>query len=270
MHEDITAFSYDDSKRPFEVTMCGISYCDGTYKINRLKSNIWCVEYVIKGEGYIRLDDISFSASEGDIYILPAGRKHIYYSDDKNPWEKIWFNIRGDLIEKLMESYNIKHVYHVRGLNLYSRFKDFIDTAKTAADSNEVSRLCAQCFLKIVQEISEYVNAGSIYKSSAARLKEKIDGLTEFGMSFDSLIEDMHYTKSHIIRAFKAEFKITPYSYLLEKKMSVAKMMIENTNMSIMEISDFLGFSDCHYFSNFFKKYTGISPKKYRREKSLR
>ena len=95
MHEEIIAFDSEHSHSPFKVQMTGISYCDGSYRIIRNESPIYCIEYIIKGKGYVQLDNTSFCADEGDIYILPSGRNHYYYSDDENPWTKIWFNISG-------------------------------------------------------------------------------------------------------------------------------------------------------------------------------
>ena len=38
---------------------------------------------------------------------------------------------------------------------------------------------------------------------------------------------------------------------------------MENTDMNVTEIACTLGFEDALYFSRFFKKHTGLSPKKY-------
>ena len=57
---------------------------------------------------------------------------------------------------------------------------------------------------------------------------------------------------------------ITPYHYLLERKAGVAKQLLKNTAMSITEIAHRLGFSNCHYFSAFFSKRAGMSPREYR------
>ena len=269
MHEDIiTFYPTQGPYLPFHISMSGVSYCDGSYKIIRAKSNIYCIEYILKGKGYVRLNKTSFCASAGDIYILPAGSDHYYYSDSEEPWTKIWFNISGSLIEKILDSYKIKHVYHVEGLDLSELFEDFFETAKLEIPRDEIFDRCAGIFLRIAQRISKHINTeqdkGEI--TVAARLKEQIDNLTDFRLSFENMVERLYCTESHAIRAFKSGYGITPYQYLLQKKLSVAKMMLENTHMSIKEISVFLGFNDNHYFSVFFRRQTGVSPKQYRNE----
>ncbi|MCC2686893.1 MAG: hypothetical protein K0R75_3792 [Paenibacillaceae bacterium] len=54
------------------------------------------------------------------------------------------------------------------------------------------------------------------------------------------------------------------YQYVLAKKIETAKLMLQDTQLHINEIAMQLGFSDSQYFSNFFKKKTGISPSQFR------
>ena len=43
-----------------------------------------------------------------------------------------------------------------------------------------------------------------------------------------------------------------------------AKRLIRETNSNFFEISDMLMFSNSHYFSTTFKKYTGMTPSQYK------
>lgn len=256
----------------FKIHMCGTSYCDGTYRINRPNSPIYCIEYICKGKGYVQLDDIRFTASQGDIYILPQGANHYYYSDDKDPWEKKWFNISGNFVSSALASYGLADLYHVKNLDLGSLFEEFIRHAD-AARSNNLAPVnldpCALDFLRIVQAIASAPELQEKHApvSNLQQLKYRLDTLTDFTIPFGLLIDDFFYTKSHLIRAFKAEYGMTPYHYLLERKVSSAKQLLKNTAMSITEIAHQLGFCNCHHFSAFFSKRVGLSPSEYRKRK---
>lgn len=271
MHENITLFSTEEEKNaiPFNVLMCGKSYCDGTYKITRPNSTICCMEYVCKGTGYVSVGDVTFKASAGDVYILPIGKDHFYYSDDKNPWEKFWFNINGNFVENTLEAYNINSIYHIKGLDLKSLFENFLNHAeiiKQNGTSTYNFDTCAEDFLKIVQRISSHIayRDKTAPVDKAELLKSRIDSLTDFSLSFDEILKEFFYTKSHLIRIFKEKYGITPYDYLLERKTNLAKFLLLNTVLSIGEIAAKLGFANSHYFSNFFYKRVGKSPSKYR------
>ncbi|MCR9254021.1 MAG: AraC family transcriptional regulator [bacterium] len=56
----------------------------------------------------------------------------------------------------------------------------------------------------------------------------------------------------------------SPGHYINEKKAIEAKRLLSNTNQSIKEVAYFLGFQQSTYFTKFFKKYTGFTPKEFR------
>lgn len=72
---------------------------------------------------------------------------------------------------------------------------------------------------------------------------------------------------SYLSRIFKDETGDTIIHTINQKKIEKAKEYLDITNMKIYEIAVKLGFENITYFSRFFKKYTGISPKEYRDEK---
>ena len=49
-----------------------------------------------------------------------------------------------------------------------------------------------------------------------------------------------------------------------DKRIEKAKKLLKDTNQSIVEIAYHLGFNDQSHFSNTFKRYVDITPKKYR------
>ncbi len=268
MREEIITFPGDADSAAFHVRMCGVSYCDGTYRISRPNSPIYCLEYIRKGKGYVQVNDVRFTAAAGDIYILPAGADHFYYSDDKEPWEKIWFNVCGNFAAAALEAYGLKGLYHVKQLDLQADFEAFLTHAEQLRQTSALWCFdnCAMDYLQIVQRIASAPERQEkhIPESRVQQLKQRIDSLMDFSQSYDALLQEFYYTKSHMIRAFKAEYGITPYNYLLEHKLRTAKLLLRNTALPITDISSQLGFSSCHYFSAFFSRRTGMSPRQYR------
>ena len=75
----------------------------------------------------------------------------------------------------------------------------------------------------------------------------------------------MNLSKSQISREFKKYYNLTPYQYLLNRRITIAQNLLAKTSISIKEISDSLCFADEYYFSNIFKKKNSISPLAYRK-----
>ncbi len=65
-------------------------------------------------------------------------------------------------------------------------------------------------------------------------------------------------------RRFKAATGTTPLQYLQEKRVSQAKQLLKQSNLTIAEISFAAGYQDTSHFSSLFRKVTGIAPVEYR------
>lgn len=53
-------------------------------------------------------------------------------------------------------------------------------------------------------------------------------------------------------------------SFIRSRRLETAKKLLSETDLSVPEVSDRVGFSDYNYFLRVFKKHFGISPKKMR------
>lgn len=71
-----------------------------------------------------------------------------------------------------------------------------------------------------------------------------------------------------LIQRFKRYGGNTPMRYITALRINRAKELLSNTDFSVGQVAELCGFENVYYFSNAFKKETGISPLKFR-EQSL-
>ena len=64
--------------------------------------------------------------------------------------------------------------------------------------------------------------------------------------------------------SFKAAFEISPLRYFQRLKMENIKLLISDLSLSVADVAHQSGFADANYFSRFFKKHMGVSPREYR------
>lgn len=270
MREDIISFAPDGDNIPFFVSTCGISYCDGSYRIERKDSDTNVIEFILSGTGTVKENDFEFSASEGDIYYLKQGNNQLYYSDSENPWIKIWMNFRGELAEKITGCYKLDTRVHFHVPELEDKFRRIIEIAEKGESAKQVSEKLALVFLEIVQRLA-YENNAEYEKKSliAEKSKRYIDNIRNYDVTLDEIADKVYCSKCHLIREFKSEYGVTPYEYILEKRFAVAAEMLKNTALSVTEIAERTGFCDVRYFSACFSGRFGMSPTAYRKNKKI-
>lgn len=73
------------------------------------------------------------------------------------------------------------------------------------------------------------------------------------------------YSPASLIRFFKKYLNCTPTEYLLNIKINYACNLLQNTDYSIIYISNEVGFSSLSHFNHTFKKYKNVTPTEYRK-----
>ena len=107
MREDIYYVGSPSGDTPFRICIAGISYCDGSYRIRRTDSDVMSIEYIYDGSGTVEYGGHTYHPEKDDVYMVLQGRDQVYYSDEKTPWKKIWFNASGVLINALTDAYGL-------------------------------------------------------------------------------------------------------------------------------------------------------------------
>ncbi len=77
-----------------------------------------------------------------------------------------------------------------------------------------------------------------------------------------------YFSPFHFLRIFKEVFGMPPRQYIIDKRLQLARKLLNNTKKPINEIAIETGFKSSNYFSRLFKKTVGITPREFReREK---
>lgn len=69
---------------------------------------------------------------------------------------------------------------------------------------------------------------------------------------------------SYLSRLFKQNLGISVSDYIREKKIEKAENLLKYSDISLIEIANYLAFSSQSHFIQTFEKYVGLTPKKYR------
>ena len=88
-------------------------------------------------------------------------------------------------------------------------------------------------------------------------------------ISLEETAERLKISSSYLSRLFKKETRIAFGEYVNKLKIEEAASLLLYTEYTDTEISSLLGFSSQSYFIKIFKKYTGTTPKKYKKQYNI-
>lgn len=83
--------------------------------------------------------------------------------------------------------------------------------------------------------------------------------------SIGQIAEAFFVSKYHLCRVFKNAMKVTLIEYLNQVKIKNARQLLEFSDRDVGDIAEACGFNSVAYFSNVFKKITGMAPSEYRK-----
>lgn len=265
--EDLTHFAYPVKRKPFFFELTGISYCDGSYEISRACSPFTVIEYVISGKGTVEIDGEVHNPGRDTIYVLRSKTSQHYFSDGKDPWVKMFFNIGGGLVEKLLEEYGLLGQVVFDGEGLYDAFRQILDISRDKTlTQDEIFDTCAPIVHKLIISLANRETREEI-DGDMLKVREHLSWNYHRIVPNREIAALVFLSEDRCIKRFKAVFGVTPYEYQIRQKIDGAKQFLRDTNMTVGEISEYFGYSDQHYFSNLFKARVGQSPRGYRKSK---
>ncbi len=250
--------------RPLTVEAFGVSYCDGSYRIVRRNSPIHVFEYVLSGSGTLSVNGRHWTPRAGDAYMVPAGSTHAYAADARDPWIKLWFNVRGPLVARLVEAYGLEGVHHVPDCRLEAEFR--AGQRQARRDLAHAHDHVAVALHRILCQLAEIrrSRAAEASPKTTMDLHRHIEAKVFGHLDLTAMSRHLGKSPSQTIRLFRREWGRTPYQHLLARKLEVAEALLASTAKSIKEIAADLGFRDAFHFSALFRRKLGISPAAWR------
>lgn len=144
-------------------------------------------------------------------------------------------------------------------LNLEDYYIQNIEAAETVPEVQYIGGTMHRTYIERVQKARANQNRSPLVKACAEYVETHI--LERIRVK--EIADEIGYTENYISRVFKKEMGVSLFEYINRRKIEAAKMILDNSNISIAELSDRLSFANPSYFSAVFKKMTGQTPVEY-------
>lgn len=224
---------------------------------------------LLEGEGkYIDEDGTTLPLFPGCYVQRLPDRRHCTIVTSKNRWLESYVCFGRDIyfaLEKIGGINSGKPVLYP-GLDymLIRKFITLYDLLKTstvyqlpklAASAQEIALLAHELDQKAIE-----TSTTIIIEAACKIIEENIDGQL-FG---PEIAHQLNIGYENFRKLFKLHTGLSPNQYIIQKRINIAKSMLQNPGNTISHISKALGYSDPFAFSKQFKKATGKSPTEFR------
>lgn len=171
---------------------------------------------------------------------------------------------------------------HPRGLSLPRRGQPFVSlqpivtglglayrgTERWRAEMLEGSMLLLSSMLarqaRLTQPAISPVPAEGRSVLHLARFRAQVEAHFKSQPDLASLVEPLGITPAQMNRICRSSLHCSALNLLHQRLLLEAKRELGYTTLQVRQISDALGFSDPAYFTRFFRRLTGVSPRQWR------
>jgi AraC family transcriptional regulator len=108
------------------------------------------------------------------------------------------------------------------------------------------------------------VGSGSSAPTWLRRVREALDDSYLMAPALADLAAVGGVHPVHLSREFRKRYRITVGEYIRKRRIEHASGLLSNSGMPMAEIASTCGFSDQSHFCSLFKKYSGLTPAKFR------
>ena len=230
----------------------------------------YVIGFIEKGQRYLTSNNKEYIINAGDITIFNPRDTHTCEQVDGKALDYRCINIQPNVMEQTIST--------ITGNSCLPRFtQNVLYHSELAASLRELHLMILkgesdfkkeELFLFLIEQlVREYSDTASMpfSKEPTSEIKTVCDYLESNysrAIKLDDLSALVGLSKYHLLRCFTRQKGISPYSYLETIRIGNAKRLLEK-GISPNEAAFQTGFSDQSHFSNFFKKFIGLTPKQY-------
>lgn len=248
------------------------------------------INYVVKGHAAQKFESETTVINEGDFCIIAPNSPHdiIIEGDSiviaimvrKGLFDTTFFNLVSE--NNILSDFFRKMLYHDKRNSNYILFKTNKDkqinytVRNTLLESNSTKANSNNCCINWVgilftsilrNQLTSYENKKDNYnfnKNSDLQILLQYINANYKTVTLSELSSKFNYSESYLSNLIKKKFNLSFIEIVTNIKLQQALKYLCNTDLSILEISDLVGYNSSDHFSRTFRKVYGMSPQNYR------
>ncbi len=270
-----------EADKPFEIQEIELL----EWKPRPVKNNFFEFVFVREGSGTQCIDYNDYSYSPGSMFLLPPLKCHKF--NIANVTKFIFIKFTDSFFKNVHKSSVDRNEWFKEASYILSNYNQLPgDIIKSDTDRNHLENLISM----ILQESRNYDKASiSLIKSLMTSILEILirnikkapafevsqnhpdDRITKMliyinehidepnNLKIENLAEVFSMSPTYVSEFFKKRVKISLREYIIKAKLRLVEIRLLNSDYTLTEISNDLGFTDVSHLSKTFKRYVGMS-----------
>ena len=226
--------------------------------------------FIVSGKGQFLIQDQTFPVGVNNLVIINPNVLHTEASLNAQPLEYIVLGIDGiELATNENSNGQFWILDYFESVEVSSCLRNILREMELKNPGYEdvcqaymeilIIRLMRNTTMTV--QIKPQVISGN---RQCATVKRYIDLHFKEPLTLEQLSEEAHMSKYYLSHAFKQEYGVSPINYMISRRIEESKYLLSETDLSMSQIAQLLGFSSLSYFSQVFRKSQDISPMEFR------
>jgi len=245
------------------------------------------IAFVLKGSGIHEIDGKRYPIMRGDVFVIHGNQAHRIVKQRNLTLANIIYE-RDHFLEikdefKEFPGFSALFVYeplfrknqpfkaflHLSSQQL-ENIKLLISQIKKEQEQRNdgAEKVIEYVFRQLmVMLCRDYHKSENLSTKGILKISSAIDYMEEHfadKVTIETLYKELNMSSATFRRTFKKVTGSSPIDFLIRLRIEkAAEMMRQNPSLRVLEVCYSVGFDNCGYFGNRFKKIIGVTPKKY-------
>lgn len=251
----------------------GLQYIDSSdysWDNHNRKDSHCIIQYTLDGEGVLEINDIRYPLSPGDAFLIEIpGDSRYHLPAHASHWEFLFLEFSKECLPLLWKIYRVSGpvIRLSPECSLPERMMEIYDMAlKNQLKSYfENSRIAYDLWLRFTEFA---ISSSATEFTKIDQVKTYLDqNYCKSDLTLDLIADHAGISKYYLCKEFHKKYGVSPGKYLRKLRITQScRLLMTQTDYTLQEIANMVGYSNNNYFGKVFRAEKGISPDKYRKQ----
>ncbi len=248
----------------------GFEQCDPDYVVSREHFDFCALELVVAGEGTVRLNGVESPLRAGSLFHYDHTTRLEIRTNPARPMAKYFLCLTGARARTRLRAAGIRPS-SITQLAMFPEVQRVLEDLIREGRHHRATagRICAALVEVLLLKIEELAGfsgrKGAATEETFLRCKGAIEAQAARLATLGDITKAVGVEASHLCRLFRRYQGLSPYQYLLHRKMALAAELLMDPTALVKEAASSVGFADPYHFSRCFKKVHRVAPKEFQR-----